>query len=221
MNYINIIKQIFSGTGQSLFIFTTTLVISLPLGLLFSLVKIQKTKNYLFILLKQILNVMVEILRGTPLMLQLFAWYYTPYFVFHIQMSRNWKIYAVVLGFSINYAAYFSEIFRAGIQSVPIGQTEAAFILGYNKFFTFFKIILPQTIKRVLPPITNEVITLVKDTSLAFVIGYIELFTISKQIASKETSVMPLFIAGVFYFIFNFVVSFVMDKIEKKFSYFE
>ena len=125
-----------------------------------------------------------------------------------------------ILGFSINYAAYFAEIYRSGIESMPVGQYEAAKMLGYSKAQTFFKIILPQVIKRILPSVTNEVITLVKDTSLSFALAYAEMFTIAKQIAAAQTSIMPLFIAGVFYFIFNFIVAQVLERIERKLNYY-
>jgi len=135
-------------------------------------------------------------------------------------MGREYRFPAVILAFAINYAAYFAEIYRAGIESMPVGQYEAAQILGYNKTQTFFKIILPQVFKRVLPPVTNETITLVKDTSMAFTISVAEMFTIAKQIGAAETSILPLMAAGIFYYIFNFVVAYVMEKLEKKFSYY-
>ena len=135
-------------------------------------------------------------------------------------MGREYRFPDVILAFAINYAAYFAEIYRSGIESIPVGQYEAAQILGYSKSQTFFKIILPQVFKRVLPPVTNETITLVKDTSMAFTISVAEMFTIAKQIGAAETSIMPLMAAGVFYYIFNFVVATVMEKLEKKFSYY-
>ena len=124
------------------------------------------------------------------------------------------------IAFSINYAAYFAEIYRGGIESISAGQYESAKILGYSKAQTFFRIILPQVIKRILPSVTNEVITLVKDTSLAFVVAVSEMFTIAKQIASAQTTMMPFVIAAVFYFVFNLLVAIVMDKIEKKLNYY-
>ena len=123
---------------------------------------------------------------------------------------------SVIIAFSINYSAYFAEIYRGGIEAIPKGQYEAAQVLGYNKLETFFIIILPQVIKIVLPSITNEVITLVKDTSLSFVIAIPEMFTVAKQIAAAEASIMALLIAGVFYYIFNVIVAFVMEYIEEK-----
>ena len=154
-------------------------------------------------------------------MLQLLVVYFGPFYVFEIKISPGYRFIAVIIAFSINYAAYFAEIYRAGIESISIGQYEAAKILGYNRVQTFFKIILPQVIKRILPPVTNETITLVKDTSLASVIAMSEMFTIAKQIAAKETTIMPLMIAGVFYYIFNLIVAVVMEKIEKAFAYYK
>ena len=166
------------------------------------------------------MKVIISLLRGTPLMLQLLVVFYGPYYVFGMQLSGQWRMIAVVLGFSINYAAYFAEIYRSGIESIPVGQYEAASVLGYSKKQTFCRIIFPQMVKRVLPPVTNEIITLVKDTSLAFVLTYTEVFTLAKQIAAAQTNIMPLFAAGVFYFIFNAFVAFTMERIEKSLSYY-
>lgn len=167
-----------------------------------------------------IVKFLISILRGTPLMLQVIVVFFGPYYMFKMRLSAEYRVIAVILAFSINYAAYFAEIFRAGIESIPVGQYEAAQVLGYNKQQTFFKIILPQMVKRVLPPVTNEVITLVKDTSLAFVITYTEMFTVAKQIAAAQTTIMPLFVAGVFYFIFNAVVAWAMERIERSMAYY-
>ena len=122
--------------------------------------------------------------------------------------------------FSINYAAYFAEIYRSGIESIPIGQYEAAQLLGYTRVQTFFKIVLPQVVKIVLPSVTNEVITLVKDTSLVYSVSYIEMFAVAKQIAAAQTTVVPFFIAGIFYYVFNYVVAWVMELFEKKLNYY-
>lgn len=127
---------------------------------------------------------------------------------------------AVAIGFVLNYAAYFAEIYRGGIESMPQGQYEAAKILGYSRGQTFFRIILPQVIKRILPSVTNETITLVKDTSLAFTIGVMEMFTVAKALTASQTSLLPLVFAGVFYYVFNFIVAFVMERIEKKLNYY-
>ena len=153
-------------------------------------------------------------------MLQLLVVYFGPYFLFNISLSTSYRFYAVIIAFSLNYAAYFAEIFRSGIQSIPVGQYEAAQVLGYSKAQTFVKIILPQVVKRVLPPVTNETITLVKDTSMAFTISIAEMFTVAKQIGAAQTSVLPLLAAGVFYYIFNLVVASFMEYLEKKTSYY-
>ena len=210
-----ILAQLGSGMVKSIEIFVLTLLFSLPLGLLVALGRMSKSK-----ILSGIFNIYIAIMRGTPLMLQLIVVYFAPFYVFGVTLSPSFRFTAVIIAFSINYAAYFAEIFRAGIQSIAIGQWEAAQILGYTKFQTFFKIILPQVIQRIIPPVTNETITLVKDTSLSFVLSVTEMFTIAKQIGAREASIMPLMIAGLFYFIFNYIVAFGMDRFEKKMSYF-
>ena len=153
-------------------------------------------------------------------MLQLLVVFYGPHFLFGAETSQSYRFIAVIIGFSLNYAAYFAEIYRAGIEGIPAGQREAADVLGYSKGQTFRKIIFPQMCKRVIPPVTNEVITLVKDTSLAFALAYTEMFTLAKQITASEASILPLFIAGVFYYVFNFIVAMVMEGIEKKLRYY-
>jgi polar amino acid transport system substrate-binding protein len=153
-------------------------------------------------------------------MLQLLVVFFGPYYVFGTSVSSSYRFVAVIIGFSINYAAYFAEIYRSGIENIPKGQYEAAQILGYSSAKRFWKLIFPQMVKRVIPPVTNEVITLVKDTSLAFALAYTEMFTLAKQVAASQASIMPLFIAGVFYYIFNFIVALIMEKIEKKMQYF-
>ena len=154
-------------------------------------------------------------------MLQLLVVCYGPYYLFHTKLSPSWTFSALILGFVINYAAYFAEIYRSGIESTPVGQYEAAEVLGYTRAQTFLKIILPQMFKRVLPSITNEVITLVKDTSMAFVLAYAEMFTLAKQISAAKTTFMPLFVAGLFYFIFNAVVDYIMNRIENRMRYYQ
>ncbi len=215
MGLLTVIKQIASGFGATLIIFFFTLLFSMPLGILVALGRMSKFKP-LSILIQGIISV----LRGTPLMLQLIVVFYGPYYLFGLKLSTSWRLYATLIGFSINYAAYFAEIFRAGIQSIPVGQTEAATVLGYTKAQTFLKIIFPQMIKRTIPPVTNEVITLVKDTSLAFVLAYQEMFTYAKQVSAAMSSLMPLFVAGVFYYVFNLVVTLIMNYIEKRLSYY-
>lgn len=153
-------------------------------------------------------------------MLQLLVVFFGPFYLFHVRLSDDYRFVAVIIGFVLNYAAYFAEIFRSGIESMPVGQYEAANVLGYSKTQTFIQIILPQVFKRIFPALTNEVITLVKDTSLAYSIAYVEMFTIAKQIAAKETNLLPFVIAGVFYYIFNFIVAALSEFVEKKMSYY-
>lgn len=210
-----ILKKLGSGMLATLAIFLLTILFSMPLGLGISAVRMSRFK-----ILQWIARIYISVMRGTPLMLQLFVIFYAPYYVFGISTPYSYRFYAVIIGFSLNYAAYFAEIYRSGIQSIPVGQREAATVMGYSRSQTFFRILFPQMVKRVLPPVTNEVITLVKDTSLAFAIAYTEMFTIARQISAAERSLMPLFIAGVFYYVFNFVVAFVMEKIEKRLDYY-
>ena len=213
---MSIVQQIIGGFGTTLFLFFCTLLFSMPLGILFALARMSKFKP-----LNYFMQVCISILRGTPLMLQLIVVFFMPYYVFGLKLSTGWRVYAALIGFSINYAAYFGEIFRAGIQAVPVGQHEAAEVLGFTKSQTFFKIVFPQMVKRVVPPVTNEVITLVKDTSLAFTLAYQEVFSLAKQISASQTSFMPFVIAGVFYFIANYVVAFIMARIEKALDYYK
>lgn len=215
MNIQVMLLQLGEGMVVSVEIFLLTLLFSLPLGLLIAFGRMSKN-----ILVRTITKVYISIMRGTPLMLQLLVVYFAPSLVFKMQISPAYRFIAVILAFSINYAAYFAEIYRSGIESMPVGQYEAAQVLGYGKAQTFIKIILPQVIKRILPSVTNEIITLVKDTSLAFAIAQAEMFTIAKQIAARETSMVPLMVAGVFYYIFNLIVAVVMEKIEKSYAYY-
>ena len=213
--FISIVQSLGSGMLKTVGIFFFTLIFSIPLGLLLTFVRMSRIK-----IVQGIGKVYISIMRGTPLILQLLVVYFGPYYVFGMSLSYSYRFYAVIIGFSLNYAAYFAEIFRSGIQSIPVGQREAAQLMGYSKSQTFCRIILPQMIKRVLPPVTNEVITLVKDTSLAFALAYTEMFTLAKQIAAKNTSIMPLFVAGLFYYVFNFLIAFIMSKLEKKLEYY-
>ena len=215
MSLTIILAQLGQGMIISVEIFLLTLLFSLPLGLLISFGRMSKN-----IIIRGIVKSYIAIMRGTPLMLQLMAIYFAPYYLLGIKISTQYRFTAVIIAFSINYAAYFAEIYRGGIESMAIGQYEAAKILGYSKGQTFFKIILPQVIKRILPSVTNETITLVKDTSLAMVISVAEMFTIAQRISARETSMMPLIIAGIFYFVFNYIVAFVMEFVEKKFQFF-
>lgn len=215
MDLTTMITTMSSGFGKTCAIFFLTLLFSLPLGMVIALLRMSKSK-----IVSNVTRFVISVLRGTPLMLQLIAVTYGPYYLFDLPVSRN-KLIPVVIAFAINYAAYFAEIYRSGIESMPVGQYEAADILGYKKIQTFFHIILPQVIKRIMPSITNEVVTLVKDTSMAFTVSYQELFTIGKQIANSETSFMPFVVAGVFYFVFNAIVDYVMGKAEKSMNYYQ
>jgi len=203
------------GMVVSVEIFVLTLLFSLPLGLLVAFGRMSKN-----IILRNVIKLYISIMRGTPLMLQLMVVFFGPYYIFGVNLTNEYRFVAVIIGFSLNYAAYFAEIYRGGIESMPVGQYEAAKLLGYSKIQTFFKIILPQVIKRILPAVTNEVITLVKDTSLAYVISVSEMFKEAKAIASAQASVVPYIAAGLFYYIFNFVVAHTMERIENKLNYY-
>ena len=215
MNFGTMISQLISGMVVTGEIFILTLLFSLPFGLVVAFGRMSKLG-----LIRGITKIYISIMRGTPLMLQLIVVYFGPYYIFGINIGPAYRMIAVIIGFVLNYAAYFAEIYRSGIESMEVGQYEAAKILGYSKSQTFFRIIFPQVVKRILPPVTNEVITLVKDTSLAFVLAVAEMFTLAKQIASAQTTVMPLMVAGVFYFVFNFIVAQLMELIEKKLNYY-
>ena len=199
-------------TGQ---IFVVTLIGSLPLGVLIALGRMSKFKP-----LAWVMRAYISFMRGTPLMLQLMALMFGPYYLFGIQTGSDWKYWACDIGFILNYAAYFAEIYRGGIQSIPRGQYEAAQVLGYSKTQTFMRIVLPQVIKRILPAMGNEVITLVKDTSLAFVLTIAEMFTVAKQIAAREVSMLPYIIAAAIYWGFTIFVEFVLNRVEKKLDYY-
>lgn len=216
MKFGTVLLQLSEGLAVSVEIFFLTLLFSLPLGLLVAFGRMSKNG-----LLRTVTKVYISIMRGTPLMLQLIVVYFGPYYLFHVRISAAYRFIAVIIGFAVNYAAYFAEIYRGGIESMPRGQYEAAQVLGYSRIQTFFLIILPQVIKRILPSVTNEIITLVKDTSLAFVIAVAEMFTVAKQIAAAETTVVPLMIAGAYYYIFNLVVAVAMERIEKHYRYYE
>ncbi|MDO4278553.1 amino acid ABC transporter permease [Lachnoclostridium edouardi] len=208
--------QLLAGMGVSIQIFVVTLLFSLPLGLIVAFGRMSKNP-----VVRTVSKFYISIMRGTPLMLQLMVVYFGPYYLFKIKVTNDYRLWATFIGFVINYSAYFAEIYRSGIQSMPVGQYEAAKLLGYGRGQTFFQIILPQVIKRILPSVTNEVITLVKDTSLAFTISVMEMFTIAKQLASAQASMTPFIAAGLFYYIFNLLVAAVMDAVEKKLSYYQ
>ena len=215
MTLMTMIVKMSEGLGKTCAIFFLTLIFSLPLGMVIALLRMSKNK-----IISNVTRFIISVLRGTPLMLQLLSVTYGPYYLFDMTVSKN-KLIPVVIAFAINYAAYFAEIYRGGIESMSVGQYEAAEVLGYTKAQTFIHIILPQVIKRIMPSITNEVVTLVKDTSMAFTVSYQEMFTIGKQIANSQTSFVPFLVAGVFYFVFNAIVDFAMGKIEKRMDYYK
>jgi len=215
LDLLTLLSNLSDGMIVSIQIFALTLVLSLPLGLIVALGRMSKNP-----ILRNFVKVYISFMRGTPLMLQLMVVYFGPYYILGLSMPRGYRFYAVIIGFALNYAAYFAEIYRGGIESMSVGQYEAATILGYSKVQTFFRIIMPQVIRRIIPSITNEVITLVKDTSLAYVISVTEMFTVARAVASAQANMMPYVAAGVFYYVFNFVVATVMEKIENKLSYY-
>lgn len=208
----NLIMQMLEGTVTSLQVFFLTLLFSLPLG--FVVAKGRMSRNFL---LRGIVNLYIQIMRGTPLILQLIFVYFAPYYVVGVSYDR---FTAVIVAFVLNYSAYFAEIYRSGLQSIEKGQYEASKVLGFSKTHMFFYIVLPQVIKRILPSLGNEVVTLVKDTALAQTIGVSELFRVAQNAASRMFSTMPIFVAGVFYFVMNYIVSKLFDFFEKKLSYY-
>lgn len=213
--------------GKSMAIFALTLAFSLPLGLIVCALRRSKIK-----VISLITKFYISVMRGTPLMLQLVVVWFGPSYIYRfiasfihsipptITIPTSYRFWAVIIGFSINYAAYFAEIYRGGIESISKGQYEAAAVLGMSKLQTFFRIILPQVIKVVLPSITNETITLVKDTSLAFAISYVEMFTTAKQCVTSQSSIMPLFVAGLFYYVTNLVIAILLGRAETKMAYY-
>lgn len=203
------------GIGNSLLIFAMTLLFSLPLGLFVSFGRMSKYK-----IVSMLVKFYISVMRGTPLMLQIIVIYFCPYYLFGVSVAEDAR-FPIILAFVLNYAAYFAEIYRGGIESISKGQYEAAGVLGLSKPRTFMRIVLPQVIKRILPSVTNEIITLVKDTSLAQILLTEEMFSLAKIIAAKETSIAPLLVAGLFYYIFNLLIAFVMGRVEKKLNYYQ
>jgi len=210
---LKLISILFNGMGVSLRIFGLTLLFSIPLGFIVAMGKMSKHK-----FISAPISLYILIMRGTPLILQIIFIYFGPYYIFNLSYDR---FTAVIIAFSINYAAYFSEIFRGGMESMPVGQYEASASLGFTKSQTFFHIILPQVIKRIVPASANEVITLIKDTALAQVIGVTELFSLAQKQSSFKFSVAPLFVAGIFYFVLNWILSMLFSYIEKRLNYYK
>ena len=226
-NFFSITLRLLEGFSSSLLLFTFTLILALPLGLLISLCTMSR-----FAPLRVFFKIIVWVLRGTPLMLQIFVIFYVPGLVFGFRwptMNTGWiwfdntistRFIAALVAFVINYAAYFSEIFRGGIQSIPKGQEEAGQVLGMTKSQIFFKVVLLQVVKRIVPPMSNEIITLVKDTSLANVIAVTELMYVA-QLQLLKGLIWPIFYAGLFYLLFSGLVTVLLAKLEKKLDYFK
>lgn len=210
-----VVGALLEGLGLSAWIFVVTLVGSLPLGIVVALARMSKFRP-----LSLVAQFYISILRGTPLMLQLMAFMFAPYYLFGISMDTDWKYGACAVGFILNYSAYFAEIYRSGLQSIPKGQYEAALVLGYSRSQTFFKIVLPQVIKRIMPAMGNEIITLVKDTSLAFVLGIAEMFSVAKAISASEVSMLPYALAALIYWVFCLLIEFIIGRAEKKMAYY-
>ena len=215
MTVMQIVQQLFGSMGITMEIFFVTLITSLILGLGLALIRMSKNP-----ILSVIAKFYISVMRGTPLMLQLLVVYFGPFFIFGMQITPSYRLKAVLIGFALNYAAYFAEIYRSGIAAVLVGQYEAARMLGYSKTQTFAYIVMPQVIKRIIPPVANETITLVKDTSLAFTLAVAEVFTVTKQLVASQSSVVPFIVAGVFYYIFNLIVAVFFDYLEKKMDYY-
>ena len=215
MDFSTMMSLLGSGLVISAEIFVITLIGSLPLGVVIALARMSKIRP-----LSLIAQFYISFLRGTPLMLQLMAIMFGPYYLFHLQVGGSWKFTACLIGFILNYSAYFAEIYRSGIQSIPKGQYEAAQVLGYTESQTFFKIVLPQVIKRILPAMGNEVITLVKDTSLAFVLGIMEMFNAAKAVAASQVSMVPYVVAALIYWAFCLLVEYMLNRTEKKMAYY-
>ncbi|MCR5318226.1 MAG: amino acid ABC transporter permease [Treponema sp.] len=197
----------------SLEVFFLTLIFSIPLALLICMGRMSRIK-----FISATTNIFMLIIRGTPLMLQLIFVYFAPAVIFHKGLGR---FAAAIVAMVINYACYFAEIYRGGIQSIPEGQYEASKVLGFTKAQTFMRVVLPQLVKKIIPPLGNEVITLVKDTALVQVLGVVELFHVAQTQSGRLVSVVPLFIAGLFYFIMNWGVSKFFDIVEKKLDYYK
>ena len=212
-NYIiKLMPQLLEGLGVTLKIFLLTLILSIPLGIIIALMRVSKYK-----ILKEISGIYVLVLRGTPLLLQIIVIYFgLPAISIKFQ-----RFIAAIVAFVLNYGAYFGEIFRAGILSVDEGQIEAAHVLGLTSKDTFFRIILPQAVKNVLPPVANEITTLIKDTSLVYVVGIDEILRVGTTATNRDVSLMPLLVVGIVYLIVIGILSKVMDRIEKRYDYYK
>lgn len=208
-----IIRIMLDGSVVSLEVFVLTLIFALPLGIPVAAARMSRLKP-----LSWLANFFLLVIRGTPLMLQLIVVYFAPYYLFGVSYDR---FTAAIIALAVNYACYFAEIYRGGVQSISLGQYEAAKVLGYTRIQTFFRIIMPQVIKRIIPAMGNEVITLVKDTALVQVIGVTELLRTAQNQSSRLFSTTPIFIAGVFYFVMNWLVSAAFITLEKKLDYYK
>ena len=211
-NFWNLLKILSEGLGTTLLIFILTLILGIPAGILVAIARNSKCK-----LVNLITKLYILIIRGTPMMLQIIFIYFAPYYLFNVTYDR---FVAIIIAFVINYAAYFAEIFRSGILSIPKGQKEAAFTLGFSKTQTFFRILLPQIVKRILPAMSNEVISLIKTTSLAQIIGITEIFALAQKQASYQFSILPLCVAGLMYLVLCTIITYAFNKAEKKYSYY-
>ena len=224
MDLSTMVGMLGEGFLVSLQIFALTLVGAIPLGIPVALARMStwgvSLGRFQVRPLALVARFYISVMRGTPLMLQMFAIYFAPYYVFGIQLTPDSKWYATIVAFIINYAAYFAEIYRSGMQSIPRGQYEAAEVLGYSRLQTFGKIVLPQVVKRILPAMGNEIITLVKDTSLAFAIGVAEMFSTAKALVASQVSMVPFALAAAFYWVFNFIVEIVLGRVEKRLDYY-
>ena len=215
MDLTTMTGMLVQGFGTTLALFALTLVGAIPLGIPVALARMSRFRP-----LAWLARAFISVLRGTPLMLQMFAIYFAPFYVFGIELTPASKWQACVVAFIVNYAAYFAEIYRSGIQSIPRGQYEAAEVLGYSSAQTFVRIVLPQVVKKILPAMGTEIITLVKDTSLAFSIGVAEMFSTAKALVASQVSMVPFAIAAVMYWVFNFIVELALGAVEKRLDYY-
>lgn len=212
--FINVTLDLLVGFGTTVKLFGLTLLFALPLGLIFSFCSMSKIKP-----ISALMKIFIWIIRGTPLMLQLIVVFYGPGLIFGLEGLDRFP--AVLVAFVINYACYFSEIYRGGIESIPKGQYEAGQVLGMTKTQIFFKIVLLQVIKRIIPPMSNEIITLVKDTSLARIIAVYEIIWSAQVYIKSAGLIWPLFYTAAFYLIFNGILTVLFRRIEKKLDYFK